>query len=76
VGFKSTGKAKKRPNPSYIHKALDVTVGKVGNAFRLKNGAQYMEVYSEKQVKAVLKAELLCSYSVQVERPSTPPGEF
>lgn len=74
--FKSTDKAVKQMNPSYIHKALDVTVDKVGNAFRLKNGTQSVEVYSGKQVGALLKAEFLCSYHFQVERPSTPPGEL
>jgi hypothetical protein len=69
VEFKSTDKAVKQVNPSYIHKVPYVTVGKVENAFRLKNGTQSVEVYSKKQMETALVAELLCSYPIQVERP-------
>jgi hypothetical protein len=54
--------------PLYIHKALNGIAWKVNNAFRLKNGMLFLEVHNEKQAEVLLKASLLGSYPVNVQR--------
>jgi hypothetical protein len=66
--LKDTEKMMRNVNPFYIQKALNGIVGKVKNASHLKNGTLLVEVQNDKQAEVLLKANLLGSYPVQVER--------
>jgi hypothetical protein len=55
-------------NPFYIQKALDSIAGKVKNASRLKNGTLLVEIFNENQADLLLKANLLGSHPIRVER--------
>jgi hypothetical protein len=43
-------------------------LGKLKNASRLNNGTLFVEVQNDKQAEVLMKANLLGSYPVQVER--------
>jgi hypothetical protein len=51
-----------------LQKALDTIAGKVTNASRLKNGTLLMEARNDKQADVLLKAALLVSYFLHVEK--------
>jgi hypothetical protein len=66
--LKDTEKNMRNINPFYIQKALDGIAGKVKNASRLKNGTLLVEVQNDKQAEVLMKANILGSYPIQVER--------
>jgi hypothetical protein len=66
--LKDTEKNMRNINPLNIQKALDGIAGKVKNASCLKNGTLPVEVQNDKQAEVLLKANLLGSYPIQVER--------
>jgi hypothetical protein len=66
--LKDTEENMRNINPFYIQKALDCIAGKVKNAYHMKNGTLFVEVQNDKQAEVLLKANLLGSYPVQVER--------
>jgi hypothetical protein len=66
--LKDTETIMRNTNPFYIQKALDGIAPKVKNASRLKKGTLFVEVQNDKQAEVLMKANLLGSYPVQVER--------
>lgn len=64
-------KTMKNLSPFYIKRALDAMIGKVRNATRLRNGSLLVETLSPKQSETLLKAKLLGSYPIKVERHSS-----
>jgi hypothetical protein len=55
-------------NPFYIQNALDSIAGKVNNVSRLKSSILLVDVSNDKQADILLKASLLGSCPIQVER--------
>jgi hypothetical protein len=55
-------------NPFHVKQGLDLICGKVKNASRLRNDTLLVEIFTENQSNALLKASLIGSYSIQVER--------
>jgi hypothetical protein len=58
----------KNISPFYIQRALDDLAGKVRNASRLRNGTLLVETLNERQSEFLLKATLLGSHPITVER--------
>jgi hypothetical protein len=58
----------KNISPFCIQKALDGIAEKVANGSRLKNGTLLVESRNEKQAEVLLKATLLGSHPVHMER--------
>ncbi|KAJ4438319.1 hypothetical protein ANN_14261 [Periplaneta americana] len=71
ITLDGTEKTMKNISPFYVRRALDGLVGKVKNATRLRNGSLLVETVSLKQSETLLKAKLLGSYPIKVERHSS-----
>ncbi|KAJ4425469.1 hypothetical protein ANN_28085 [Periplaneta americana] len=71
ITLDGTEKTMKNISPFYVRRALDGLVGKVRNATRLRNGSLPVETASAKQSETVLKAKVLESYPIRVERHSS-----
>ncbi|KAJ4425685.1 hypothetical protein ANN_27881 [Periplaneta americana] len=71
ITLDGTEKTMKDISPFYVRRALDGLVGKVRNATRLRNGSLLVETASAKQSETLLKAKLLGSYPIKVERHSS-----
>jgi hypothetical protein len=69
--LKDTDKNMRHINPFYVQKALDARAGKVKNVSRLRNGTLLIETRNDKQTELLLKANLLSSYPVEVDRHAT-----
>jgi hypothetical protein len=66
--LKNTEKTMKDISPFYVKQGLDLNRGKIKNASGLRNGTLFVETFTENQSNALLKASLLGSYPIQVER--------
>jgi hypothetical protein len=59
-------------NPFYIQKALGAIAGKVRNDFCLRTEHFWLRSFNQKQPGALLKANLLSSYTIHLDRCTSP----
>ena len=71
VTVDGTEKTMQNISPFYIKRALDAMLGKVKNATRLRNGSLLVETLNPKQSETLMKAKLLGSYPIKVNRHSS-----
>jgi hypothetical protein len=66
--MKGPKKSIRRASPFYIQKALDSNTENVRNATRLKNGTFLVDMFNDKQAETLIKANIIGSHLVHVER--------